>query len=653
MNLGELLRRLDVLQRSRGFKIAATVLVALIGLGAGITYAAAVTGPAADRLAERFGTAAPLPAEESDAASDDPQAVLEREARTAFQETEQAVRSLLSAQADPTFIVVSVVAGIGLTVTVIWLGLGLTYAGVLLLVGGAVGLVTLAGAPVATGVLVGGVAVLAMAFTTLLQLLRIGFSGSHPVTAVARNVLAEAVRMKVSLVFIVLLIFMLAALPGLMDEDEELRYRVQSFLQYGTGGAYLVVAVLTVFFSVSTVATEQRDKTIWQTVTKPVSAWQFVLGKWLGVVGLNAVLLTVCATGVFLFTEYLRSTPAAGEQSAYVVPGDGTGISRDRLILESQILTARESVGPLPSIEPDDPEFLEFADQQIGTLRKSDPDFAATPRTLIRAVEEIYTRTQSAYRSIEPGGQQVYRFEGLAEAKASGRPLTVRYKIQSGGNRPDEFYRISFLVIRSQPLVRDTSLDITQTVTLSPSAVADDGSLELLIVNGDLETNRANPRTFTIPPDGLTISYSAGTFAGNFFRVAIVLWIKLAFVAMVGVFAATFLSFPVAALISVGTLIIAEGAAYVGQALEYYGTTNFERETVWYKVAVQSIAGPVVQLFGFYSELQPTTRLVRGELLSWGAVTAGIALLGAFTAVLFFASIVSLRRRELAIYSGN
>ena len=104
----------------------------------------------------------------------------------------------------------------------------------------------------------------------------------------------------------------------MLEVDSPLRYRVQSFLQYGTGGSFWIIAILTLVFSVSTVAFEQRDKTIWQTMTKPVASWQYVLGKWLGVVGLNAVLLTVCASAVFLFTEYLRQQPARGEQSAFV-----------------------------------------------------------------------------------------------------------------------------------------------------------------------------------------------------------------------------------------------------------------------------------------------------------------------------------------------
>ncbi len=55
---------------------------------------------------------------------------------------------------------------------------------------------------------------------------------------------------------------------------------------------------------------------------------------------LAGALVGVSTAGVFLFTEYLRSGPALGETSAYAVAG-GEGISEDRFLLETQVLTAR------------------------------------------------------------------------------------------------------------------------------------------------------------------------------------------------------------------------------------------------------------------------------------------------------------------------
>src|SRR5690606_8947550 len=116
----------------------------------------------------------------------------------------------------------------------------------------------------------GGAAALTGAFVALLQGARALLGYRTPVCAVAQTVLAEAVRMKISVVFIVMLVFLLAALPAYLDASRPLRYRVQTFLQWGTAGSYWLLLFLTLFFSIATVAFEQRDKVIWQTMTKPV-----------------------------------------------------------------------------------------------------------------------------------------------------------------------------------------------------------------------------------------------------------------------------------------------------------------------------------------------------------------------------------------------
>src|SRR5690606_36572400 len=103
-------------------------------------------------------------------------------------------------------------------------------------------------------------AVLATAFRALLQDLRIVLASANRFLAIARNAIAEAVRMNISLVFIVLLIFVMAALPDTLSHDTPLRYRVQTFLQYGTGGSYWIIAILVLFFSAASVAFEQRDR---------------------------------------------------------------------------------------------------------------------------------------------------------------------------------------------------------------------------------------------------------------------------------------------------------------------------------------------------------------------------------------------------------
>ena len=497
------------------------------------------------------------------------------------------------------------------------------------------------------------------AFAALLTVSRLLFSGSTPVMAVAKNVLTEATRMKISVIFIVLVVFGLAALPLVLDPEQPLRYRVQSFLQYATAGSFWAIAILVLVFSVSSVATEQRDKVIWQTMTKPVAAWQYILGKWLGVCTLAAVLLLVCTSGIFMFSEYLRTQPATGESQAYVATS-GRGITEDRLILETQVLTSRTTVRVAP-IELDNETFRKNVQDKVETEMRTLEQTIGSPDELKRRREALRTAIADSlrnsinmeYHSIRPGTGQWYRFEGLAAAKTTNRPIILRFKLDSGSNRPDAAFKITLQFMGSDPQVMPIGLGQFHTLPINPQVIDENGNADLQIINADVRAGRPNPETLAFSPEGLEISYSSGGFRANFMRCALVLWIKLAFLAMLAICASTFLSFSIAALVSFAIFLAAEGAGFVSGALENYMTEDSEGKTLVLNTVVAHIAGVVATTFKIYADLRPTGRLVEGLELSLLDVASGAIVLAAATGVLYMIAVYVFRRRELAIYSGN
>lgn len=673
MKLRETLAKLDRLQQTRGFKITATIVVAAIALTAAIGYAVLVTGPAKDALDERYSfledfdeDGRPRPEVDLDAETssefDQEQATgeeeLELEAfesarQSAVVEAQRITAGLLRARLNPWNVFIAAGAVGAVFIAAIWLGLGLTYVGVNLALAIVVTPLALFSATQGVAVLIGGAGQLALAFATLLRVAAISLGGSTPVTAVARTVLTEAVRMKLSGVFIVLLVFGLAGLPALLDPQEELRYRVQSFLQYAMGGTYVLVAMLTLFFSVATVAFEQRDKIIWQTMTKPVGAWQYVLGKWLGIVTLNACLLGVCGAGIFMFTEYLRAQPAIGERVAYDSGAAGP-ISEDRLILETRVLTARRVVGATPPVLPDDPEFLNAAQEQIEQLRAADPSFADTPSELNFALSQLYEDVRRRNRTVPPGQGRTFIFEGLGEAIGEQGVITFRFAIDAGTNRPDYTYKVTFVFDNQPPVVRETALGFGQFITVGPWAVNDEtGEMAVQVYNADIFTGETNPSTISFPDDGLEVSFPVGGFRANFLRVVTVLWIKLGFLAMVGIFTGTFLSFPVAGLVTAVTAAAAEGAAFIADGVDKFATRNREGETLWFNTGIARIADLVSDAFLPYATMKPMDRLVEGLALPWNEAFAGSGVVLVWIGVLFGAAVFAMRRRELAIYSGH
>lgn len=634
------------------FKIVASVLVIALAVAGVTTYA--VNQQVADRLLVQGGEIPELkPGETRTAEEEAAIAEIERQ-RTAMQETADLVNQIRAQKADVTSIAIPLSLVTAVVLGIIWLGLGLTFFVVAVSISGLIVLGEVVPAVQGGARLLASVVGVGWSFVALMTITRALLAYPHPVFGIARNVLIEATRLRISMVFLVLFVLLLAALPGWLDAEQPLRYRVQSFLQFGTGVSFWVIAMLVLVFSVATVTLEQRQRVIWQTMTKPVTAWHYVLGKWLGVSALAAVLLMVCGTAVFTFTEYLRNQPAIGEREAFIDTA-GRPLSPDRLALESQVLTARRATRADPP-PLDDAKVNEQVEARIQNERVLNPAFATTAEDRAKVKTDLLKEIESAYRAVEPGQEALYFFSGLGDAVGSGTPLTLKFVINSGSNRPDILYNLTFSFRDGSIIERQVALGQGSTITLKPGLIDEEGRLGFGVLNGRFVNESqvlGNPETMHFPPDGLELSYSVGSYRINFLRVCVVLWIKLAFLAMLGVTCGTFLSFSVACLVSLGAFLSAEGSTFIKTALESWSSADQKGNVNVVYWVFEMISRGVVGLFGTYAELRPTARLVDGLLLSWGDVGLGMLVLGLWTLVLFAAGVLILRNRELAIYSGQ
>lgn len=654
MNFGERMRAIDRIQKSRLFKLIATAVVILASISGLVSYAVLhkvdaprvefeITPPEKPAGVDSAADAKQSPVVENQVPSPE-----ESNARIAV----RTINSILARKSETSQVVVPVIGATLFAILVIWLGLGLSYIAIALGLIGAFFVGRFVPGFRSWVVFFVGAGALWAIFLALMSAARMLLSAPHQVFSIARNTLDQAVRMKVSAVFVVLLVLLLAALPLLLDSNQALRYRVQSFLQYGTSLSYTIIAVLTVLFSVYTVATEQRDRLIWQTVTKPVAAWQYVLGKWLGVVTLSAVLLSVTGGAVYLFTEYLRSGPAQGESEAFLTT-DGSVISADRRVLETQVLTARVTVLPEPPAV-DEKAINESVEARIKAEQHNRPNFGSDPADREGATADLMRAINIESRTIEPGRDRVFAFAGLKEAKDSGVPIILRFRPESGSNRPDLQYTLTFLfAANGSSVVEKVALAQSHTIALSPGVVNDEGMLIVSIVNGDFFNRVPNPGVTYFAVDALEVSYSAGSYRVNFLRVFAVLWLKTAFIAMAGVCSATFLSFSVATLTAFGIFLVAESARFITDALDNWNITDNKGNDLPFFWVIDRIATGVSTPFRFYADLRPAQRLVEGVLLPWSSVATGGLLLILLTAGLFVIGSLIFRSRELAIYSGN
>ena len=102
--------------------------------------------------------------------------------------------------------------------------------------------------------------------------------------AITTNTIKQALRMKIAVAFIVLLVVLLGAMAMIMTGDGTLKGRIQSFVAYGLGLENLLLCLLTIVVAVYSLTSDIKGKQIYTVATKPIQRSWLIIGKLLGTV---------------------------------------------------------------------------------------------------------------------------------------------------------------------------------------------------------------------------------------------------------------------------------------------------------------------------------------------------------------------------------
>ena len=474
------------------------------------------------------------------------------------------------------------------------------------------------------------------------------------ILAVARNMIAEGIRMKIAVIFIVMLVVMVAALPAIMHGDGTLKGRVQTFLAYSLGATAVLLSLLTVFLSCASVATELAGRQIFLTVSKPIARWQYLVGKWLGIVILDAMLLAGAAVGIYAMVAYLKTTAWLNEQ--------------DRDALRYEVLTARASV------RPSAPDFAALADVRMERLKQEgrlpQSAFAATggwSRVGQTIRQRIGDELSKQWLSCPPLDVREFRFENMQFDPNESGVIHLRYKAQVSRFPPDEMLRCAWVI--GDPTKEGTRIsrpylspraDVVRRyhiVRIPADAIAPDGTLLVRFENvdwrypGDPERMHRTSVSFSGQGD-LEVLYEVGGFEANYLRSLLMVLAQLVLLAAVGVLASSFLSFPVACLMCMMVYLTAISSGFLQEAVRELAANPaaFEGDLALRLAVLLKPATTVfLWLVPRISAYNPISDLVDGRLVSWAWLGQAALWLGAVqTAIAMAAACLIFRRRELA-----
>ena len=457
------------------------------------------------------------------------------------------------------------------------------------------------------------------------------------ILAIATLTWKAAFRFRLFIVLTVLLLGSVVALPLLIKDDGTARGFTQILLTYTLSTITALLGLSTLWLACGTLARDIEECQMQVVAVKPIARWQIWLGKWLGLVSLNAALLAIAGAGVYGLLQWRAGRLPPKEQQ----------------VLRNEVLVSRGSVR-LPNF---DKEIDAETEQLLRERLEKNPTDSVN---LTEVRKQIREQVKSQYQIVPSGHPRPWQLDlGSARYKLAGKPLQLRIKFNTAdgtatGTYPG-FWRVGVpgKTRLYQSEMQSLAPETFHELTLPPNLYDDDGVITVAFVN-------ASNTTLLFPiEDGIELLYPEGGFTLNFIRGMGIIFCWMALLAALGLAAASLLSFPVAAFFALGVLTMVLASGTMANAVSEGTIANYNAEK---GTKGSSIADPIaipafkttLWIIALAKDFSPIDSLSTGRSVSWQqlgmAVGQIIVVLGGLLALL---GITIFTRRELATAQGT
>jgi hypothetical protein len=447
-----------------------------------------------------------------------------------------------------------------------------------------------------------------------------------------------AFRFRLFLVVAVLLLASVIALPLLIKDDGTARGFTQILLTYTLSTIAALLGLSTLWLACGTLARDIEDCQIQVVATKPIARWQIWLGKWLGIMSLNAALLALSGACVYGLLQW-RATKLPADQQA---------------ILRSEVLVSRGSTKERSfdaEIEKEAERVLQERLKQARVAANDIPEFK----------RQVHEQIKAGFQAVPPGAIRPWEID-LSSVKSAVRtqPLFIRIKFltppdastlatyatmwQIGAPDSPRQWQTNFLSMAPETF---------HEFQIPPNLIDDKGQLVILF---------RNPNTTTLLfqlEDGMEVLYREGGFALNFARGLGIIFCWMALLAALGLASATFLSFPVAAFVALSVLIVTFSSTTLSTAVSegsLFGYNEEQNTTV--RTHADTVIIPLFKamltVINLVRNFSPIDSLSTGRSITWGELGLAfgqiVVLLGGLLGLI---GIAIFSRRELATAQGT
>lgn len=434
-----------------------------------------------------------------------------------------------------------------------------------------------------------------------------------------------------------LLLCAVVGLPLLIKDDGTAEGFTQILLTYTLSSITAILGLCTLWLSCGTLARDVEECQIQMLAVKPIGRWQIWLGKWLGIITLNAALLAISGLGIYGLLAYRSKSLPAEEQ----------------VKLKNEVLVARGSAK-----EEGLDKIIETETERLFQERIKKSGKQGVDLQLVQ--QQIKEQVKAELQVVPSGAIRPWVIHlGSAKDKLKNQPLYLRVKFNTAnGNDSGTFYA-EWQVGTPQK----TAIWQSETMSLAPDTYHEfPVDPNLFQENGDLTILFRNPNEVALLfplEDGMEVLYRQGGFAMNFARALGIIFCWMTLLATLGLAAASFLSFPVAAFVCVATLTMVFSSGTLsnvvtdGTLMGYNEEQGVAGHSTLDKVMVPTFKG-LLEVINLAKDFSPIDSLSTGRSITWTqlglAFSRIILLLGGILAVF---GIFVFNRRELATAQGT
>ncbi len=450
--------------------------------------------------------------------------------------------------------------------------------------------------------------------------------------AITRITLKAAVRFRLVIVLLGLLMTAVVVLPIIIKHDGSAQGFTQILITYTLSAIVALLGISTLWLACGSLAREVEDFSLQLICTKPIPRWQIWLGKWLGLMTINVVMVAVSGATVFGLLKWKASGLSEAQQR----------------VLREEIFVARAGAKEaVPDLEPE-VERLYQERIRAAAVSSMDKDFVRKQiREQLKAVQQYLPPGKGRRWTVNLGGDAAARLKDVAlhlrvkfispEYSSEGTPFPFGWEIG-----PPERHR-------RQVLENSFAPESFTTFAIEANHIAEDGTIT---IDG---FNLADKAVLFPLEDGFEVLYREGSFGINFVRGLAIIICWLGLLAAIGLFAAAKLQFAVAAFVSMSILFVGLSSGTLGQVVEQGGIMGIDHDTgfVAQQTFINNVAvkiyGTLKQALDLVTGYNPVDALSTGRSITWAQLATAFVLVVMVTGGTFAGlGMWIFTRRELA-----